>query len=306
MNQNLLVSLTLVFGVCVLATIGGCTVTDRHPASWGSRSIAPWQIDPAFPPGVVEVAFESFGERLNGLIYLANGPGPHPTVVLLHGFPGNEKNLDVAQALRRDGFNVLFFHYRGAWGSGGRYSFSNIIEDVGAATAMLRANASDYRVDADRLIILGHSMGGFAALQAAARDSDVSCVGGIAASDLAVRARAFVADPQTAKGFAQYSDSLSMLKGFSGASALQEISNNRRRFDLTKLAPRLAGKSVLLIAAENDTVVVPELVHEPMVQAYTAQGGIQLTAMVLPGDHSFSWTRGELTHAVLDWADGCR
>ena len=38
-------------------------------------------------------------------------------VLLLHGFPGNEKNLDLAQDLRADGFNVLFFHYRGAWGS---------------------------------------------------------------------------------------------------------------------------------------------------------------------------------------------
>ena len=45
------------------------------------------------------------------------------TVILLHGFPGNERNLDLAQAIRRSGWNAVFFHYRGAWGSGGVFSF---------------------------------------------------------------------------------------------------------------------------------------------------------------------------------------
>jgi pimeloyl-ACP methyl ester carboxylesterase len=56
---------------------------------------------------------------MNALFYLAGGPGPHPTIVLLHGFPGNEQNLDLAQSIRRAGWNVLTLHYRGAWGSPG-------------------------------------------------------------------------------------------------------------------------------------------------------------------------------------------
>jgi uncharacterized protein len=36
----------------------------------------------------------SHGAQLNALTYIATGAGPHPVVVLLHGFPGNEKNLD--------------------------------------------------------------------------------------------------------------------------------------------------------------------------------------------------------------------
>ena len=77
--------------------------------------------DAEHPPAINELTIPSDGSRMPGLIYVANGPGPHPTVVLLHGFPGNEKNLDLAQALRRAGFNVLFFHYRGAWGAEGDY-----------------------------------------------------------------------------------------------------------------------------------------------------------------------------------------
>jgi len=47
-------------------------------------------------------------------VYVAAGAGPHPAVVLLHGFPGNEKTLDLAQDVRRAGWNVLYFNYRGA------------------------------------------------------------------------------------------------------------------------------------------------------------------------------------------------
>lgn len=43
----------------------------------------------------------SHGQLLNALVYVAAGAGPHPMVILLHGFPGNERNLDLAQDIRR-------------------------------------------------------------------------------------------------------------------------------------------------------------------------------------------------------------
>ena len=57
------------------------------------------------------------------------------TVVLLHGLPGNEQNLDLAQAIRRAGWNVLTLHYRGAWGSPGQFSLQHVLEDADAAVA---------------------------------------------------------------------------------------------------------------------------------------------------------------------------
>jgi pimeloyl-ACP methyl ester carboxylesterase len=83
------------------------------------------QPDPQYPPAMAELTILSNGSRMPALLYQANGAGPHPTVLLLHGFPGNEKNLDIAQVLRRDGFNVLFFHYRGAWGTEGTTQSTN-------------------------------------------------------------------------------------------------------------------------------------------------------------------------------------
>jgi len=36
---------------------------------------------------------------------------------LLHGLPGYESSGDLAQSIRRAGWNVVFFHYRGTWGT---------------------------------------------------------------------------------------------------------------------------------------------------------------------------------------------
>ena len=80
----------------------------------------------------------SGGVEINAVAYLAAGPGPHPTIVICHGWPGNEKNLDLAQALRRAGWNAITFNYRGAWGSPGNFRFGQNPEDARAVLAHLR------------------------------------------------------------------------------------------------------------------------------------------------------------------------
>ncbi|MEM0985128.1 MAG: alpha/beta fold hydrolase [Pseudomonadota bacterium] len=268
----------------------------------------PVTIDPDHPPAIAELAFNSGEHRLNGVAYLANGPGPHPTVFMLHGFPGNEKSLDVAQALRRAGFNTVFFHYRGSWGSGGEFSFSNVIDDVAVAKAHVIEEAGPLRVDPGRIIYLGHSMGGWAALQAAARDSSIRCAGGLAAADFGASAARVEASPEAYLGFKRYGDYLAdgPLAGTSGDALVDEVLDNRDVFSVQPLAPNLAGKRILLIAANSDEAVDVEQVHEPMSAAFAAQAGLDLTSVRLDGDHSFSWTREALIREVLAWADGCR
>ena len=257
------------------------------------------------PPALIELNFDSHGDRLNGILYQANGVGPHPSVVLLHGYPGNEKNLDLAQSMRRAGYNVLFFHYRGAWGSEGDFSFSNVIEDVGSAIDYLRTNATDIRVDPKRILLVGHSMGGFAALQGAARDEAVKCVAGIAPADVGLIADIAQSNIEFEQSFATGADKLQMLNGWSGQKVTIELKSNRDAFSLIDAAPQLNGKSVLLIAGDKDSVLAPEVFHVPLVNAYESQPDISLTHAIIPGDHSFSWSRFELIDNVIDWMQDC-
>ncbi len=258
--------------------------------------------DAANPPALVETHFEIAGDRVNGIVYLANGAGPHPTVVLLHGFPGNERNLDLAQDMRREGFNVLFFHYRGAWGSEGEYSLPHVIEDVAGATAYLRANAAALRVDPARILLVGHSMGGFAALQGGARDPAIKCVAGIAPAEMGAIATQLEQSPEGAAGFAAYADQLDMLEGLDGREFVADILANRDTYDLAKLAPQMVGKSILIVLGDKDTDIPNPMA---MTAAYKATKGVKVSGVELSGDHSFSWSRKDLSDTVTDWAKGC-
>src|SRR5919206_2429948 len=126
----------------VMATVWilciACSAGRTAPGTPGSPAFDPVVQDPPgddvqFSDSAASVGIMSDGARMNGLVYVAQGRGPHPIAILLHGQPGDERNLDLAHALRRAGWNVLFFHYRGAWGSEGRYSYRHQVADVRAA-----------------------------------------------------------------------------------------------------------------------------------------------------------------------------
>jgi len=92
---------SLSYFFCILITV---SLVVSSPFSVESQEYDPVTMDPPeydkkFPPLILEAPKElmSSGKRLNGIIYLAQGQGPHPTVLLLHGLPGNERNLDLTQ-----------------------------------------------------------------------------------------------------------------------------------------------------------------------------------------------------------------
>jgi pimeloyl-ACP methyl ester carboxylesterase len=266
--------------------------------------------DPDYPPAIEELSFDSGGQRLPGLIYLAAGAGSHPTIVLLHGIPGNEKNLDLAQVLRRAGFNVLFFHYRGAWGAQGDYSLLTLDEDALAAVAFLRrdAVAARYRVDRGKLSLLGHSLGGYTALKAGSQDPGLVCVAALSPANFGLHAAGLRRGAPEARALLDYADSLFMLANFDGERLRQQLlSVPPEELDTTRFGPGLAGKAVFLLVGAQDTVTPEATMFAPVVAAYEREPQLRLRSRVLPGDHSFSWSRLALARQLLDWFDAdCR
>jgi dipeptidyl aminopeptidase/acylaminoacyl peptidase len=127
--------IAITFGIVV----GGATAMDSLSAQ--QTAISGQFHPPAERSNAASMeSFEipSHGASLNAFRYIAAGAGPHPVAVLLHGLPGNERNLDLAQDVRRAGWNVLYMDYRGSWGSQGDFSFSHSVEDVVAAITYLR------------------------------------------------------------------------------------------------------------------------------------------------------------------------
>jgi pimeloyl-ACP methyl ester carboxylesterase len=263
-------------------------------------------VDAAAPARLDAVALESAGARMNGIVYVAGGAGPHPTALLLHGFPGHERNLDLAQALRRAGWNAVFFHYRGAWGSEGRFSFAHAIEDVAAAVRALRAPAfaERHRADPERIALVGHSMGGFAALVAGSELESVACVVSLAGADLGRLGRAATADAATARAIAARLDAWGApLRSLGGETLVAELVAEAGRFDLVRRAPALARKPVLLVAGRRDEDTPLAEHHAPLARALREAGAARLAEVVLDADHAFSDHRVALARAVVGWLD---
>jgi uncharacterized protein len=129
-------------------------------------------VDTAHPAAMTVLHIPSHGVLINALIYQPSGPGPHPTLIICHGLPGNEKNLDLAQAVRRAGWNAVSFNYRGSWGSPGVFRFTQTLEDAQAVVAFLREPTTAKRlgIDTQRIALAGHSMGGWVVAHTAAKD----------------------------------------------------------------------------------------------------------------------------------------
>jgi len=261
--------------------------------------------DAANPAAMETMQLSSHGALLNALVYIAAGPGPHPVVVLLHGFPGNEKNLDLAQALRRAGWDVLYFDYRGSWGSPGDFSFTHCIEDTQAAIAYMRdpANAKKLRADPARIVLIGHSMGGFMANYAAAQDPKIEAVVMISAANLGgMRARREApqsSDEDAVKSIAAAlaAEGMAPLAGCTPESLAQEIIANHAQWDFATNAPKLATRPILVITSDDG--LAPE--NEAFVAAAKKAGGTKINAAHMATDHSYSDHRIALETTVLEW-----
>ena len=269
----------------------------------------PSEQDAAHPARLGEdVAIASAGARMNGIVYVAQGPGPHPTAVILHGFPGYERNLDLAQAIRRAGWNVLFFHYRGMWGSGGEFSVANELEDVQAALTFLRSDsaARDFQIDAQHIALVGHSLGGALALLTAARDPSVRCVAGLAAVNYGTVAKRWGTDTTRANEIIERINKRNKGGGpvhyyADGKTVVEDAVRNAEQYDLLHYADALAQHPVLLVAGTRDSDAPIAEHYEPLVQALESKAGARLTKVLLESDHAFSDRRIALARAVIAW-----
>jgi uncharacterized protein len=261
-------------------------------------SLAPAAVTPA-------VRFASGGHTLPGVLHLPAGPGPHPVVVLLHGFPGNERNFDLAQALRRAGYASLVFHYRGSWGAGGSWSWHHVLEDAAAVVDAVRgdAMAGAHRLDPFRVAVVGHSLGGFAALMTAAADPRVGAAVSIAGFDLGAAAAA-CQDPAIRAGYVEaFDDDLLPLRDTSGESLVREMEAAGLAWRLGGLAPRLADRPVLLVGTGRDPVTPADTHHHPLVRLYAEFPLDRLEHRLFETDHALSDHRTALARTVVDFLD---
>lgn len=205
------------------------------------------------------------------------------TVILLHGLPGNERNLDLAHELRRNGRNVIYFNYRGAWGSQGEFLYSNCIEDVGKVLDFFDTpeNSLKYKIKPNSYILFGHSMGGGVALLSGAKENRVK--------KIAIYSPAHIgtASQDLLDWVYDYTKGLFMLN-VNPEKFYKELVDKKDSFNALNYKKELSQKS-LLIFDEN------ERNKEWIGQLDNVE------YLLMKTDHSFSDKRLELIEKITQW-----
>lgn len=244
--------------------------------------------DCAYRPDMYGILIPGKRGRLLSVLYTAAGEGVHPTVLLLHGIPGCERNFDLAQALRREGFHVMTFHYSGSWGSDGSYSLSNDLEDANTVLDFILQDEK-YGFDKQRIYAAGHSLGGFVCGQLSAHRPEIKGAVLLMPCNIGRLPQIAREDPASYQTIQEVlDDSAQWLSGTSGEALLGEALDRSGDFRLENAAEALAQKPVLCIGGTLDIYTPPVLHCEPLIRAIQAAGGTSLQTVSYPTDHFFA------------------
>jgi len=264
-------------------------------------------VDVAISTDLMPIAFDSHGSTLHGYFSEAHGEGPHPTIILLHGSPGGNRDvLGLAQAAPRAGWNALVFNYRGFYESEGICSLKNSLEDVFSALNFIKSDeiVKKYRINVDHIALAGYSYGGDMALTAAASDSSIKYVISIAAADISEIARQAKKSDEFRAMFVETMNNRflkGLVKGHGGKEALEELLANSDKYDLVKHAKNLSEKSLLIIGGWTDPASTLEGHVLPLIRALQERGAERVEKVIFDSNHSFKGKRTELADTVVSW-----
>jgi pimeloyl-ACP methyl ester carboxylesterase len=255
-------------------------------------------VDSKYPARFEVLHIPSGGVSINGIALVAAGKGPHPTFVLFHGLPGNEKNLDLAQAVRRAGWTVVTINYRGSWGSPGKFSFAQNLEDARNTLTYLRdpATAAKLGLDTKRIVIAGHSMGGWVTLETAAADNQLAGAILISAADMGgsgVRGKA-----NRAIVLKTMQDNMETLASTPEAMA-DELIANGPEWSFDKAALQLKDSRMLVLYSKDGL----QQGAMDLVSKLKAAGNANVQSAYVVTDHGWSDKRVTLQALVINWLD---
>jgi hypothetical protein len=240
---------------------------------------------------VKNVNIPSGKDYLKGRIYLPNKNGAHPTLAICHGYPGDTKNMDLAEELAFNGYVTLIFFYKGGWGSAGNWSFSNL--DPSTIDAISYLKRLPY-VNPERIGLISHSMGALPLTKRLAEDEKLKTGVLVSpAADLSLWIREETIDTMVPI-FLHMAEG--KLKGLNEESLRIGMKKARKELN-PKDNIKKVNRPVMIIVGSNDQVTSPKSCRELFEEANEPKVYIE----VEHADHGFSEHRYQLMNHVLEW-----
>ena len=240
---------------------------------------------------VEDITFKSRGHNLKGRTYRPAEDGKYPAVAICHGYPGDTKNMDLAEELALHGIAALVFYYQGAWGSEGTYRFDNLVSSTEDAVKYLKKQSY---VDTARVGLVSHSMGAVPLSNVMSKDKSIKA--GVLmspASDISkwlaedVIDNIFTRFAGMAKGKLAYGDDAEYKQNMINAAGTLN--------PMDKVADIEAP--ILIIVGSGDHVTLPE----DCKALYEKATPPKSWSLVDGADHGYSEHRIPLQEKVVEW-----
>jgi pimeloyl-ACP methyl ester carboxylesterase len=250
--------------------------------------------DAKHPARMEVIHVPSGGVKINGVALLAAGAGAHPTFVFFHGLPGNEKGHDLVQVVRRAGWNAITVNYRGSWGSPGDFRFGNNLEDARSVLVFLRdtANVRALGIDTTRLVVAGHSMGGWVTAHTASRDRALLGAVLISTADMGL-----MGSRPRAEVVADLAESMESLSVGTPETFADDLVRGASGWRLANAAGGLSRVPMLVLTSDDG--LAPH--SDSLVAAVRRAGNSRVTVMHAATDHAWSDRRIALASSVVRW-----
>ncbi|MDX1663424.1 MAG: alpha/beta fold hydrolase [Candidatus Promineifilaceae bacterium] len=256
------------------------------------------------------VTFTSQGHGVRGRLFIPAGGEPSDLVLLLPGFPGNEKDvLGVGERLARAGIGALMFNYRGTYGSEGDYSLPHAQEDIAAAHAFLLSERvpASFRTAAGDLVVGGYSFGGGMGLTYTANNPSIRRAFSIAGTDHGAFMRIYERDSEFRSMVNEMFTSLAYPEGpvrFAATQSRPDIASqkiNMKPYDLRRVAPALANRHLLFLWGWDDVNNRVEHHLVPLYRALVDAGASRVRIETYATDHQFGNVQEGLAADIVDW-----
>jgi pimeloyl-ACP methyl ester carboxylesterase len=199
--------------------------------------------------------------------------------------------------LRRSGWNAVTFNYRGSWGSPGNFRFASNLADADAVIAFLKdtANARRLGVDTTRMVLAGHSMGGWVTVLTAAHHPELAGAVLLSAADMGRGA-----ETPRDRLISVMADNMETLAGVTPESMADELRANGAHWRFAGAAAGLARLPLLVLTANDG--LAPDA--DSLAAQVRSLGNTRVAGMHQETDHSWSDSRILLESAVIRWLSG--
>ncbi|MBL0387615.1 alpha/beta fold hydrolase [Tumebacillus sp. ITR2] len=256
------------------------------------------------PKRLEGIVFEnSRGQELVGVMHHGQGEGPHPCLIVCHGFAGTKvggsrRFVEFGRYAAERNVSIFRFDFAGSGDSEGDLIDLTLDRELDDLEAAVRAISALPSVDSSRVGVVGHCMGAVTALRAASRNPEIwRTIAWAPFTDLSDTMRRLIGED--AMSVLEEGDEADFLYQDQLFTAGPKILDYATDLDMVQEVSRITHPLLIIHGTEDATV--PLSAVEELMTKIADTPGLKRLDVIEGGHHSFPYHQQELFELTLNF-----